>query len=74
MGHSLGSSIGELPARGEPLTLARTRAACGSAWGLVAGGQGADRGGAALPIAAKRNPSVRADAADLSSFSMSGFG
>jgi hypothetical protein len=70
--HFLQSSLGDVSQRVESLTLGRTRPACGSAWGLVEGGRGAGRDAAAP--APKRTPSTRTESADLSSFSMSGFG
>jgi hypothetical protein len=66
--HFLQSSLGDVSQRVESLTLGRTR----PAWGLVEGGRGAGRDAAAP--APKRTPSTRTESADLSSFSMSGFG
>jgi hypothetical protein len=71
--HFLQSSIGDVSQRVDSLTLGRARPACGSAWGLVDGGRGAERE-ATEPLAPKRTPSTRTDSADSSSFSMSGFG
>ena len=67
------SSSGDVSQRVNPLTLGRTRPACGSAWGLVDGGRGAGRDAAVSP-APKRTLSARTESADVSSFSMSGFG
>jgi hypothetical protein len=63
------SSIGDVPQRVDSLTLGRTR----PAWGLVDGGRGAEHD-AAVPPAPKRTLPIRTDSADVSSFSMSGFG
>lgn len=73
MAHHFLQSSNDTPERADSLTLGRTRPACGSAWGLVEGGRGAQPEVAA-PLAPKRALPIRADSADLSSFSMSGFG
>ena len=73
MAHHFFQSSNDAPKRAGSLMLGRARPACGSAWGLVEGGRGAQPDVAALP-APKRALPLRADSADFSSFSMSGFG